>query len=721
MLLAGFGLQGYRIVRLIQAGRLASTYLAEEEALERLVLLKEFAPDGGIARHDGPSVRPVSLDAAAEFERLRRLFRDGARLAAQVDHPTVPRILHLFEANETEYLVHNYPPGDRLADLMAEKDQPLSDAEIRGLLMPLAEGIELLHDHGLVHGDLRAETIVVDPRHGLPVLLDFGSVAGDDPGAAAEAAALDELLPWTDIHALSAIGYRLIGGHLPGDDGEDRGSAFRIPPLARDIGRGRYGDDLLALIDLGLGLGPEERPNTVAEWRQLKGTARVAPAAPNPAPAPIPAPIPAPMPIAEPAPAPLPAATIQPEPPAAAAPAPWIAETAPAAAASAATGPAASPNSPPPSPADPEATASAPLLAAPEHSRGPVLSGAAPVKLPPWLIEAGRRVAERWPLWRDRFSDWTRRLVRMPLWSRLRAGVTGIDPAWRWQLTGAGIALVLVLAALGYRWTQAPWRTARALGSAAGYQHYLQLYPNGWHAEEARMLAEKQEANVRQRRRDAESRIEEFAWDAIKESQDARVFSEFLTRYPNGAFAEEAAAHRDRLLSGARGPADTSRTAEERAWQKVKGGQNRKGLEAFLAQFPSGVHTAEAVALLDRLVIAPAEPNAVRAAAADPVAALTTVPEKPTVPTDKPDASTDIPWRFILYDRKSINEDIRPVLRDILSKIDVKVKFAVEDAGTVNFNFDQMPVRTAFNLAIKRAGLSYSYDDASRTVTIAKP
>ena len=77
--------------------------------------------------------------------------------------------------------------------------------------------------------------------------------------------------PYTDIYALAATLYVCVSGKEP-LSATHRVLSGDAMPSARDIARGDYGQDLLCAIDAGLLLQPEERPQTIAAWREVFAT-----------------------------------------------------------------------------------------------------------------------------------------------------------------------------------------------------------------------------------------------------------------------------------------------------------------------------------------------------------------------------------------------------------------------------------------------------------------
>ena len=116
-----------------------------------------------------------------------------------------------------------------------------------------------------------------------PVLLDFGAarrVIGDatqnltaflksgyTPVEQYEGAVTQRQGAWTDVYALCAVLYTAAIGKAP-PSSINRIVRDELVP-AREAGKGRYSDAFLAAVDAGLGVRPEQRPQSMAALRAL--------------------------------------------------------------------------------------------------------------------------------------------------------------------------------------------------------------------------------------------------------------------------------------------------------------------------------------------------------------------------------------------------------------------------------------------------------------------
>ncbi len=202
----------FRIVRELGRGGQGIVYLATDTRLQREVALKVL-PAGS---------------ALATVRTLR--FAREARALGHLDHPS---LCTLFDAGGDEqgaWLAMKFVDGPSLQQTIADRRRsgagPRTFAEFAALarlVEHLAKGLQQAHERGLVHRDIKPGNVLVG-ADGVPVLVDFGLVRGDDtaeltvPGAVPGTPAYlaPELLRGqpadarSDLWALGAILYELV-------------------------------------------------------------------------------------------------------------------------------------------------------------------------------------------------------------------------------------------------------------------------------------------------------------------------------------------------------------------------------------------------------------------------------------------------------------------------------------------------------------------------------
>jgi hypothetical protein len=275
----GTVLGGYELISILGKGGFGITYRARDFAHNQDVAIKEYLPTALAIREGRTTVLPISTNHAEQFAWGRERFLDEARTLERLDHaPAVVRVLDLLEANGTAYMVMALVEGETLNKRLL-RVQRLAPEVIERLLFPLLDGLEQVHAAGFLHRDIKPANIMIDP-HDRPTLIDFGAsraaMAGRSttltaiftPGyAAAEQFVSSKQGPWTDIYGLAATIYHAITGRIP-PSAVERIMQDTYQPLS-DLRPSGYPPGILAAIDGAMAVRAEDRPQSIAEWRQM--------------------------------------------------------------------------------------------------------------------------------------------------------------------------------------------------------------------------------------------------------------------------------------------------------------------------------------------------------------------------------------------------------------------------------------------------------------------
>ena len=281
---AGTRLGDYRLDSLIGHGGFGITYRAFDTQLAKFVAIKEYMPvEFAMRRADG-QVAPRSSRFADDFTWGRERFLDEARALARFRHVHIVPVLRYFEANGTAYTVMEFEDGHSVAQLLRQPGRRLQPDEIRRLTDGMLSGLGAVHAQGFLHRDIKPSNVIV--RHdGVPILIDFGAARQAMGGrtrtltniltpqyAPIEQYAMDgKQGPWTDIYSTAAVLHHAIAG-VPPPEAVSRVGTDPYRPLAATHAD-RFDGALLAAIDRGLAFAPEQRPQTISEWRTHFGAA----------------------------------------------------------------------------------------------------------------------------------------------------------------------------------------------------------------------------------------------------------------------------------------------------------------------------------------------------------------------------------------------------------------------------------------------------------------
>ena len=118
------------------------------------------------------AVKVLRAEYLADESMRRRFRREGAVLKA-LDHPAIVRLLELgIEDGGLVYLVTEYVEGETLAERLSKG--PIDIGEADALVDALCDGLGAVHQHGVLHGDLKPANVVW-PAPAAPRLVDFGA------------------------------------------------------------------------------------------------------------------------------------------------------------------------------------------------------------------------------------------------------------------------------------------------------------------------------------------------------------------------------------------------------------------------------------------------------------------------------------------------------------------------------------------------------------------
>lgn len=205
--LVGQILEGlYKVERQLDRGGMGTVYLARHLRLGNQVVVKVPAAHAG-ALHG-------RLDA--EIDQLTEL-----------QHPHIVRVRDKVHVEGLPCAVLDYLPGGNLRERMKDLGRPMSPAEVRNWLTPIAQALDHMHGRRIVHRDIKPGNIVFDDAD-QALLVDFGiaKVTGEVgmtdtgvfPGSPQYMAPELEPAPAYDQFALATVVYECLTGRLPWDD-----------------------------------------------------------------------------------------------------------------------------------------------------------------------------------------------------------------------------------------------------------------------------------------------------------------------------------------------------------------------------------------------------------------------------------------------------------------------------------------------------------------------
>jgi serine/threonine protein kinase len=269
-------------IETVFAGRY--TLLEKIEQHERVVTFKAREAASGELRALRQLRLPASLSALERQERLT-LFETEAQILALLENLYLLRFHEFISDADHPVIVTDYPEGRDIRSFV-RTDGP----SIRLLLQlfdQLADALEYIHAHGIIHCDLRPQNILIT-SYGLLKLHNFERARIEGMEMSAAQKRLPSPLAYqaperiqdpfnthlqVDLYGLGIVMYELLTGQLPfraeGGPDQMRQMILTQPPIPPVQLRPELGEDLSMLIMSCLHKNPEHRLIHCRQFRQL--------------------------------------------------------------------------------------------------------------------------------------------------------------------------------------------------------------------------------------------------------------------------------------------------------------------------------------------------------------------------------------------------------------------------------------------------------------------
>ena len=238
----------YKISKSLGAGGFGRTYLAQDTQLpgNPICVVKKLMP----ARQD-----------TRFLQIARRLFNSEAEILQSLGkHHQIPELLAYFEDNQEFYLIQQYIDGHTLSEELPPVQNVQNESFVMEMLKQVLEVLEFVHQHRVIHRDIKPTNIIRCAQDNRLVLIDFGAVklmqppSIDQTELATVAIGTRGYAPpeqfaghprlCSDIYALGMIGIQAITGIAPQELHPDAETGNVIWRQAAEVS-----EELAAILD----------------------------------------------------------------------------------------------------------------------------------------------------------------------------------------------------------------------------------------------------------------------------------------------------------------------------------------------------------------------------------------------------------------------------------------------------------------------------------------
>ena len=252
----------YEILETLGKGGMGMVYKAHDRVLDETVAIK------------------VLMAHVASEPDMERRFRSEIKLARKVRHRNVCGIHEYGEDGGLRFISMEFIEGVDLRHSLTRGGAPLPE-EAFEISTQLAQGLQAIHDAGIIHRDLKTPNIMRDAR-GHVRLMDFGIAkqAGETLGAAVTAQGMIVGTPEymspeqargekvdfrSDIYALGVVIFEIFTGQVPFRAETPIATIFKHLQDAPPIDDARLPEPLKAVLRKALAKNPDERYASAAE------------------------------------------------------------------------------------------------------------------------------------------------------------------------------------------------------------------------------------------------------------------------------------------------------------------------------------------------------------------------------------------------------------------------------------------------------------------------
>ncbi|MDF5713119.1 MAG: serine/threonine-protein kinase [Rhizonema sp. NSF051] len=255
------------IQKVLGGGGFGVTYSAVEQGTGKIFAIKTLNP---------------MHQSQGDFQEKQEKFVNEALRLRGCHHPYIVKVHELIQEDEMWGMVMEYIDGEDLG-VYVDEHGPLLESEALRYIDQVGQALEYIHQQGFLHRDIKPSNIILRVSKLEAVLIDFGlareftigktlSMSNSKTEGYAPVEQYERLGrfgTYTDVYAIAATLYSLLTTRTPipahyRKDGD-------IPLKAPKQFNHEISDKVNNAILKGMELEPQDRPQTVLEFRELLG------------------------------------------------------------------------------------------------------------------------------------------------------------------------------------------------------------------------------------------------------------------------------------------------------------------------------------------------------------------------------------------------------------------------------------------------------------------